>query len=675
MSDLNTKYENLKAEVEKHSHLYYVKNEPIISDREFDSLFDELLQFEKEHPEFVSEDSPTKRVGGEPIEGFTTVEHSQPMLSLQNTYTREEVEEFDARVRKGLENVKFSYTAELKFDGVALSLVYENGKLSRAVTRGDGFKGDDVTSNAVTIRSIPLSVSGDLKNFEVRGEVYMTNPQFEKINKERAENGDKLYANPRNTTAGSLKLLDSRVTASRNLQIYCYSLFVDGSELETNEKNAEILREMGFPVSPHYAVCNSVDELFKFIDEWDARRTELPYMIDGIVVKVNEKKYQDELGFVARAPRWAIAYKYEAESVETKVLDIQLQIGRTGAVTPVAILEPIFVSGSTVSRASLHNADYIAEKDIRVGDYVMVEKGGEIIPKVTQVVLAKRPSDSVPFEFPAEIDGAAIHRNEGDAAHYVSDKSSKTIIKRKIEHFVSRNAMDIDGMGERIIDDFVEREWLSNVADIYDLEQYRDEIQELEGWGEKSTTKLFEAIEKSKAQPYNRVLYGLGIRFIGEKGAKLLTKNFKSISELENADYDTLKAIHEVGDVMAASVVDYFNDEDELNIIGKLKRAGLNFESDESDEPQSDALAGQSFVFTGELTRMTRKEAGQIVENLGGKQTGSVSKKTSYVVVGDSPGSKYDKAVELGVTVLNEDQFFEMIEGVVGFDSAQPTGL
>lgn len=664
MQNITTHYNQLKSEIEKHSYLYYVKNEPIISDREFDKLFDELLEFEKAHPELVTDDSPTRRVGGEPIEGFVTVEHSQPMLSLQNTYSYQEVVEFDSRVQKLLENTKYTYTAELKFDGVALSLVYENGKLKNAVTRGDGFKGDDVTTNAVTIRSIPLSVSGDLKNFEVRGEVYMTNPQFEQINKERAENGEKLYANPRNTTAGSLKLLDSKITAKRNLQMFCYSLLIDGNEQETNIKSFEILKKMGFPVSEHIAICSTVDELFQFINEWDKRRTKLPYMIDGIVIKVNEKKNQDELGFVARAPRWAIAYKYEAESMETKVLDIQLQIGRTGAVTPVAILDPIFLSGSTVSRASLHNADFIAEKDIRVGDFVMVEKGGEIIPKVTQVVLSKRPNNSVPFQFPDEIDGAELHRKEGDAVHYISDRNSKTITKRKIEHFVSRNAMDIDGLGEKIIDEFVDKGWLENVADIYYLEQYRQQIQELEGWGEKSTAKLFEAIEKSKSQPFHRILYGLGIRYIGEKGAKILTRNFKNITEIENSDYETLKTIHEVGDVMAASVVDYFNDEDELHIVGKLKQAGLNFESEVSDEPQSTALEGKSFVFTGELTRMTRKEAGQIVENLGGKQTGSVSKKTSYVVVGDSPGSKYDKAVELGVPVLNEDQFFEMIEGL-----------
>lgn len=664
MQNITTHYNQLKSEIEKHSYLYYVKNEPIISDREFDKLFDELLEFEKAHPELVTDDSPTRRVGGEPIEGFVTVEHSQPMLSLQNTYSYQEVVEFDSRVQKLLENTKYTYTAELKFDGVALSLVYENGKLKNAVTRGDGFKGDDVTTNAVTIRSIPLSVSGDLKNFEVRGEVYMTNPQFEQINKERAENGEKLYANPRNTTAGSLKLLDSKITAKRNLQMFCYSLLIDGNEQETNIKSFEILKKMGFPVSEHIAICSTVDELFQFINEWDKRRTKLPYMIDGIVIKVNEKKNQDELGFVARAPRWAIAYKYEAESMETKVLDIQLQIGRTGAVTPVAILDPIFLSGSTVSRASLHNADFIAEKDIRVGDFVMVEKGGEIIPKVTQVVLSKRPNNSVPFQFPDEIDGAELHRKEGDAVHYISDRNSKTITKRKIEHFVSRNAMDIEGLGEKIIDEFVDKGWLENVADIYYLEQYRQQIQELEGWGEKSTAKLFEAIEKSKSQPFHRILYGLGIRYIGEKGAKILTRNFKNITEIENSDYETLKTIHEVGDVMAASVVDYFNDEDELHIVGKLKQAGLNFESEVSDEPQSTALEGKSFVFTGELTRMTRKEAGQIVENLGGKQTGSVSKKTSYVVVGDSPGSKYDKAVELGVPVLNEDQFFEMIEGL-----------
>lgn len=663
MSDLISEYNKLKSEVEKHSNLYYVQNDPVLSDREYDRLFDELLEFEKQHPDLATSDSPTKRVGGEPVEGFVTVEHSVPMLSLQNTYSRAEVEEFDKRVQKGLETNNYTYTVELKFDGVALSLIYEDGNLKHAVTRGDGFKGDDVTSNAVTIRSIPLSVETDLKKFEVRGEVYMTLAQFEKINKERAENDEKLYANPRNTSAGTLKLLDSRITSKRNLQMFCYSLLLD-EEQESLDKDMQMLGDMGFPVSEHFALCSNVDEIFQFIEKWDKKRVELPYMIDGIVIKVNEKKYQKELGFVARAPRWAIAYKYEAESVETQVLDIQLQIGRTGAITPVAILEPVFVSGSTVSRASLHNADFIAEKDIRVGDYVMVEKGGEIIPKVTQVVLSKRSAESVPFVFPDEIDGFPIHRNEGDAVHYISDSSSKTIIKRKIEHFVSRNAMDIEGLGEKIIDEFVEKGWFKNVADIYSLERYKEDMLNLDGWGEISVTKLFEAIEKSKSQSFNRVIYGLGIRYIGEKGAKILTKNFKNITDLENADFETLKKINEIGDVMAASIVEYFNDEDELKIIGHLKQAGLNFESDETSEQQSTALEGKSFVFTGELTRMTRKEAGQLVETLGGKQTGSVSKKTSYVVVGDSPGSKYDKALELGVTVLNEEQFFNLIDGL-----------
>jgi DNA ligase (NAD+) len=663
MKDITEKYKNLKEKVKKHSYLYYVKNEPEISDREFDSLFDELLELEKNNPQIVSDDSPSQRVGGEPVEGFETVEHSHPMLSLQNTYSREEVEDFDKRVRKILGEVEFTYTAELKFDGVALSLVYESGRLVRAVTRGDGYKGDDITSNAKTIRSVPLVTNGELTDYEVRGEVYMTNSQFEKINKQRAEQGEKLYANPRNTTAGSLKLLDSKVTSSRNLQIYCYSLYSEKHELNSNKGNTEIIRKMGFPVSNDFVVCKNVDELFKFIDEWNKKKSDLPYMIDGIVIKVNEFEHQQTLGFVARAPRWAIAYKYEAEQMETQVLYIQLQIGRTGAVTPVAILEPIFLSGSTVSRASLHNADFIAEKDIRVGDFVMVEKGGEIIPKVTSVLTEKRPSGTVEFKFPNEIDGAKIVRKEGDAAHYISDRNSKTIVKRKIEHFASRNAMDMDGLGKKIIDDFVDRGWLTSIADIYSLDKYSDNMRELEGWGEKSATKLLQAIEKSKTQPFNKVLFGLGIRYIGEKGAKLLTKHFISLDELENASFEQLIEIHEVGDVMAASVVDYFNDEHELRDIGKLRAAGLNFESEELDQT-GNQLDGKSFVFTGELERMPRKEAAKLVEQFGGKQTSSVSKKTSYVVVGDKPGSKSDKAKKLGVTILNEDEYFDLIENL-----------
>ncbi len=663
MKEIQEKYDILKEKVKKHSHLYYVKNQPEISDREFDSLFDELLEMEANHPELVTADSPTQRVGGEPVEGFETVEHSHPMLSLQNTYSREEVEDFDKRVKKLLGEVEFTYTAELKFDGVALSLVYEAGKLVRAVTRGDGYKGDDITTNAKTIRSIPLVTNGEITDYEVRGEVYMTNSQFEKINKKRAELGEKLYANPRNTTAGSLKLLDSKLTSERNLQMYCYSLYSDKHELNSNKENTEILKAMGFPVSDEFVVCGNVDELFEFIDKWNEKKSDLPYMIDGIVIKVNEFVHQQTLGFVARAPRWAIAYKYEAEQMETQVLDIQLQIGRTGAVTPVAILEPIFLSGSTVSRASLHNADFIAEKDIRVGDYVMVEKGGEIIPKVTSVLVEKRPNGTVEFKFPKEIDGAQIVRKEGDAAHYISDRNSKTIVKRKIEHFASRNAMDIDGLGEKIIDDFVDRGWLNSIADIYSLTDYSEEMRELEGWGEKSATKLLEAIEKSKSQPFNKVLFGLGIRYIGEKGAKLLTKHFRTLDELENATFEQLIAIHEVGDVMAASVVDYFNDEHELRDIGKLRAAGLNFESEE-EEQAGNQLEGKSFVFTGELERMPRKEAAKLVEQYGGKQTGSVSKKTSYVVVGDKPGSKYDKAKKLGVTILSEEEYFDLLEGL-----------
>lgn len=655
-----TRIEQLKEEIKKHDKLYYQDSNPEISDKEYDLLFRELQDLEKSHPDLITFDSPTQRVGGEPIEGFETVEHNSPMLSLQNTYSKEEVEDFIRRCLDGLEGIKPEFTCELKFDGVAMSLIYENGFLFRAVTRGDGFKGDNVTENIKTIRSIPLIVNGDIKNFEIRGEVFMKHTDFEKLNKRRNVEGKQLYANPRNTTSGTLKLLDPKEVASRNLQITCYYLDSNDKALESQFKNFELIKEMGFPVSDAYVKCNTIDEIFDFISKWDEDRHDLPYDTDGIVIKVNSLRHQKELGTIARSPKWAIAYKFETETVETKLLDITLQIGRQGTVTPVAELEPVLLSGTTVKRASLYNYDYIKEKDIRIGDYVMVEKGGEIIPKVTRVVKEKREINSIEYKFPSEVDGIEIYRKEGEANYFVK---GETIIqkKKRIEHFASRNALDIDSLGEKIVSDFVDRNYLNDISDIYRLEKFRDEIIQLEGWGEKSYQKLIDGINSSKNQPFNKVIYSLGIRFIGEGASKILAKYYKNIDNIINTSFEELIEVDEIGEKMAHSILEFFENENNIDLINKLKDAGLCFQQESTNEVEK-IFNGETFVFTGELIEMTRREAGELVETLGAKESKSVSKKTNYVVVGSNPGSKYEKAQKLGVKILTEKEFLEIIK-------------
>lgn len=665
MSDIKIEYQRLLNEIEKHDKAYYEDADPIISDREYDRLYQRLIEIENTHPEFKDPNSPSQRVGGKPIDAFATIEHSIPMLSLTNTYNRQEVDDFHNRVVKLLGHDEVEYIVELKYDGVALSLIFEENKLIRAVTRGDGYKGDDVTHNAKTIKSIPLKTyHNQIHNYEVRGEVYMTNSQFEKINQERRINNDKLYANPRNTTAGSLKLLDSSITTKRNLQIACYHLITDDINIQYNSQAMELLNELNLPVSHNYKVCKSVDEVFEYINYWEKERTSLPFMIDGIVIKVNKKSQQEELGYIAKAPRWAIAYKYEAETKETQLLDIQFQIGRTGAVTPVAILKPVFLSGTTVSRASIHNADFIYEKDIRIGDTVEIEKGGEIIPKVLRVNLEKRPEDTEKFVFPDTIEGMKVRRKDGEAAHYVDDLKSDIIIKRKIEHFASRKAMDITGLGEQIINKFVDLGFLKNISDIYNLENQAEDLSKLEGFGGKSTENLIQSIEDSKNRDLDRLIFSLGIRFIGSGGAKILAKSFNNLDNLAKSSYEELIIIDEIGEKMAASIVDFFKDEDNIQLIQKLREKGLNFEYKQKNKQGSSKLEGKTFVFTGELENYTRDEAAKLIEIHGGKEVKSVSKKTSYLVLGANPGSKYDKALALGVDILNENLFNELLHSL-----------
>ncbi len=654
----------LRKLINKYDLAYYQNAESLISDREYDELFEQLSTLEKTFPEIATPDSPTQRVGGKPLKEFQNVEHNIPMLSLSNTYSAEELHDFDRKVRETLGENNYSYSVELKFDGVAMSLRYVNGILDKAVTRGDGYRGDDVTQNIKTIKALPLSVSGNLQNFEVRGEVYMLNEDFIEINRKREEAGEKLYANPRNLTAGTLKLLDSKVVSSRKLRMVCYYLRSEDTKLETHYKNIELLKKMGFPVSDHIQKCENIEDVIDFIVSIQNIRNSLPFQIDGAVVKVDNLAQQEEMGYVARSPKWAIAYKYEAESVETLLKSISLQVGRTGTVTPVAELEPVLVAGSTVSRATLHNIDYITEKDVREGDFVFVEKGGDVIPKVTGVNLDKRSEDSVPYKFPHACtcgkEGELI-RPEGEANYYCTNPDCPSQIKRRIEHFVSRNAMNIDGFGEKIVEQLLSENLISGIADIYDLHNKKSAMLALERWGDKSVNNLLLNIEKSKERSFANVLFALGIRFIGEGGAKLLANHFKSLEKLIRADRDALISVNEIGNKMADSILNYFSNEAELEIVNRLKSAGLQFEQEVMESNLEQKFNGETFVFTGELETMTRKEAAEKAIMLGGKETKSVSKKTSYVVVGDKPGSKYKKAQELGVTILSEQEFVNLI--------------
>jgi DNA ligase (NAD+) len=662
----------LRAIIREYDRAYYIEAMPLVSDREYDLLFRELQELEEKYPQLRTEDSPTQRVGGEPIKGFVTVEHEKQMLSLANTYSVQEILDFMKRAVQGLENEDIQYVTELKYDGVAVSLRYKDCKLNVALSRGDGIRGDDITHNIRTIRSIPLEVKpikidgNEIRDFEVRGEVYMLENDFIKINELRTENGEAAFANPRNTTAGTLKMLDSRIVAGRPLKMTAYYLDTNEIKPRSHWENLDVLRQMGFPVSPYSALCNDSEDVMKFIEKWNKGRYELPFQIDGIVIKINSIRQQDILGSIARSPRWAVAYKYEAETAETLLKSISLQVGRTGIVTPVAELDPVFLAGSTVSRATLHNADFIAEKDIRVGDYVLVQKGGEVIPKIIAYVPEKRKADSIRYEFPSlcpcEIESELV-RQEGESAWLCVHPDCPWQVRRRIEHFASRNAMDIEGLGEKAVDQLVENNLIQSIADIFSLKDKRNELIKLDGWAAKSIDKLMEAIEKCKSQAFNRVLYGIGIRFIGEGAAKILARNFRNISELAEANIDLLKSIHEIGDKMAESVVSFFIDENNIKLIEALAHSGVNLESGSEFIVSADSpFNGKIIVLTGELKSLTRNQAQEKIESMGGRVSSSVSKKTDFVLIGDNPGSKYNKALELGVQIMNEDEFMKLIE-------------
>ena len=663
--DVKKRIEELRKLIEKYDYEYYVLAQPSISDYEYDQLMKELEALEKAHPEFITPDSPTQRVSGQPIKEFPTVVHRKPMLSLSNTYNEGEFRDWDRRVRSALSGQHVEYVAELKIDGLAVSLIYENGRFVQGATRGDGIQGDDITPNLRTIRAIPLKVRGhDLPPlFEVRGEVYMSKKAFLRLNKEREEQGEAVFANPRNAAAGSLKLQDPKLVAKRGLSLWAYYLDSDtpGFLAATHFENLQKLKDLGFPVNPNMRLCQSLDEVFDFVREWEEKRDSLPYEIDGVVVKVNDLRQQEQLGATAKSPRWAIAFKFKAVRVETLLERIVWQVGRTGIVTPVAELRPVQLAGTTVSRATLHNVDEIKRKDIHEGDYVFIEKGGDIIPKVVGVNSAKRKKPPKPLHIPERcpVCGTPLIRLEGEVAIRCPNLECPAQIKRRIEHFAGRTAMDIEGLGTALVDMLVDKGLVKNFADLYHLK--KDDIAKLERMGEKSAQNLIRAIERSKKQPLDRLIFALGIPYIGTTAAKILAQKYKSLQALMNAPYEELEAIEGVGPKMAQSIVEFFKNEQNRKVISELIKAGVQTEAKEEEEPQGSELAGKIFVLTGTLPHLKRNEAARLIEQHGGRVSSSVSKKTSFVLAGADPGSKYEKAKQLNIPIIDEQTFLQMI--------------
>lgn len=681
--------ESLTEELNHHNYLYYQKSTPEISDYEFDRKLKELERLESEFPQFKLPHSPTSRVGGDITKDFETVHHKYPMLSLGNTYSKEELVEFDGRVKKGLGTGDYEYICELKFDGVAISLKYENGILVRGITRGDGTKGDDITTNVRTIRSIPLKIQGEEypTSFEVRGEVFMPKDQFVKLNEsviienEQRELEGKspltLYANARNTTSGTLKMQDSGIVANRKLDCYLYSYLDDYNTFSTHEESLHFLEKSGFNVSQTYLKCKNIEEVLAYINHWDQERHKLSVETDGIVIKVNSIAHQSELGFTAKNPRWAISYKFKAESAITKLNDITYQVGRTGAITPVAELEPVLLAGTTVKRASLHNANEIERLDVRVGDSVNVEKGGEIIPKITSVNLDNRPKDAKQVVYIAYCPecNTELTRKEGEAQHYCPNQETcPPQVLGRIEHFISRNALNIESLGPRTIKGFLDKGLIRNAADLYAL-KFEDinnlqfvEVDEATGEAtkrsikEKSAHNIIESIEKSKEIPFERVLFGLGIRYVGRTVAEKLAQHFVTIERLMSSSFEEMVEVHEIGDRIAESVVSYFKTQENRQMIDALKSAGLSLEL-VRDENADDTLKGLTFVVSGVFEGFGRDELKNVIKQHGGKVSSSISSKTNYLVAGDNMGpAKKDKAVSLGITILDESSFRELLE-------------
>ncbi len=654
----------LTEEINHHNFLYYTQTQPVISDYEFDKLLEELIHIEKEFPQFAQPDSPTQRVGGQITKEFETVEHTYPMMSLSNTYSEPELREFDERIKKAI-GENYEYVCELKFDGVAIGLTYKDGILNRAVTRGDGVRGDNVTANVKTIRTIPLKLKGKNypQEFEIRGEIILDKKSFERINAERIDIGETPFANPRNSAAGTLKLQDSSIVSRRKLDCYLYALY-GNFEFSSHQEALKHAASWGFKISSHYRVCKNMNEVLKFIHEWDDKREELEFAIDGIVIKINDFNQQRELGFTAKSPRWAIAYKYKAQSAATLLNSVVYQVGRTGAITPVANLEPVLLAGTVVKRASLHNADQIEKLDLRVGDTVFVEKGGEIIPKITAVDLDKRPENSHKLKYITHCPecGTSLIRKEGEALHYCpNEEGCPPQIKGRIVHFTSRKAMNIEGLGSETIDLLVNEGLLHDVAAIYHLQ--KEKLLQLERMGEKSVNNLLEAIELSKAVPFERVLFAIGIRFVGDTVAKKIARYFGSYQKLEIAEMEELQQAPEVGEVIAQSVFNFVRDTKNKKMMTQLAEAGLKLEIDAKKYSGVNKLAGLSFVITGVFEKHSRDELKDMIEVNGGKNVSGVSAKTSYLLAGNDGGtSKLEKAEKLKIKIISEEEFLKMIE-------------
>ncbi len=662
-SNLIRQAEKLRREIHEHDYRYYVLNEPVISDEQYDRLMRELQELESRHPELQSPDSPTQRVGGQPTKSFPAVQHDPPMLSLANSYSEGEIRDFDRRVRDMLKGATPRYMAELKFDGVAIALRYRGGVFVQGATRGDGVQGDDITQNLRTIRSLPLRLrSRDplLSDIDVRGEAFMERRDFDKLNKQQAKLGEKVFINPRNTTAGTLKLQDSRIVASRPIRFFAYSLYASGKKLVSHSENLKVLAQLGLPVNNQSRVCKSIDDVIRFWKTWEEKRDSLPYEIDGVVIKVDLLEHQRILGNIAKSPRWAIAFKFTSRKAETVLKGITLQVGRVGTITPVAELEPVFVGGSTVSRATLHNVDYIAELDLRVGDTVIVEKGGDVIPKVSGFVQAKRPKGARSFSMPKACPecGSTIYRPEDEANYFCENTECPAQVKGRIEHFAHRGAMDIEGLGEAVVEHVVALKLVKNYADLYSLKRHRQTLVDLDRWGEKSTGNLLEAIEKSKSQPFHRLLFALGIRHVGSGVAQTLAENFPSMKTLQEAKAGELQAVQAIGPRIADSIIHFFADKHNREIVRRLMDAGVTMAA---TRPVAGRLTGKTFVLTGTLPTYSREEAKSIIEKNGGKVASGVSKNVHFVLAGEDAGSKLEKAKSLKLTIINEDAFKTMV--------------
>lgn len=650
------KIKKLREQIHHHDYLYYVLDKPEISDAAYDKFFRELLDLETQFPDLITPDSPTQRVGGEPLKSFKTVVHKTPLLSLDNAMNEEELLDFDERVRKGLGKEKIEYVAELKMDGLAVSLHYQRGKFEKGATRGDGVHGEDITQNLKTVRSIPLILNEPI-DIEVRGEVYLPYDDFIKLNEERKEKGEALFANPRNAAAGSLRQLDPRITASRPLDIFLY--FGLSQKYGTHHETLEYLGKLGFKINPHIRVCKGISEAQKYITEWDARREKLPYEIDGIVVKVNDLAAQEKLAATSRAPRWAIAFKYPPMQAETVIENIRVQVGRTGALTPVADLKPVHLAGVVVKRATLHNEDEIKRKGIKIKDKVKVQRAGEVIPEVVEVIKSKRTGKEKEFHMPKEcpVCGAKVYRPEGEAISRCTNASCPAQVKERIRHFSTREAMDIEHCGPALVEQLVDKGLIKDVADLYYLK--KEDLKKLERMADKSAQNVIEAIALSKERPFERLVYALGIRLAGKHVAAVLAEHYPKIEDLMKATEEEFSKIYEIGPKVAGSVVAFFKQKENHHLIEKLKQAGVRLESRVSKGPK--LLAGKTFVFTGSLEKYSRPDAEQMVRDLGGMVSSSVSKKTDYVVVGTDPGSKYDKAIKLSVKTISENEFDKLI--------------